>query len=1088
MTKVIVGRNSVFKIFPTEATTLELPPPSKEELPVAPLIKRKRAEETTSGNTSKRRTHGHSLKKNSAAMAPLVNTSEDTATLRSNHIMERLQKERIVSLYSLRSSIIEMENYHFENTNVQFIVGHRVDTRSILRILDALEQSKKLTQQHCEIPLKTTATPGTRIIHIVKAIGVTEAELNSYLVRHSRDTRIQLLKTKAFAHPGMSVSEADGRVQPIDPSKITYLLKTKLSEVHKDNLVRIKQARTLGMSYGMMYRCHLFHRLVFEYLSNDPLPLATLLQDTSLDPTISVLFSLDHVLQSVKVRQYVRIFGIGHVLTPNEFTVVEQALQRDLNLKDLDASIRSKLTHRQSRRCMRMLNTLKTLRLIGSYRLHLEQLLKLMHDDGHGLDVPQLVEHTMYDRSTSSLLVFHRHIRVMLDDTSPKWEDTARARVNATRHQYSFGHNLPLHLTLDSVDDVELYWEALQCCSLESLSYSSGPGQIHTFPKPIAFRHVNIFAPISWTSLTQSIRYDKRKDRERAAIIPGSARMTRPRRDYTERAFHAKGKRKVVSKRKRRSVQVEHAEFTPEEDQAMVAAYFAQLETNWHVAVPTDMQKDGEEVAIRSPSVYRVHTSIVAVSRTLQRLVMPTNGVVRRHLVELLNQITAKQAYLALTKRVFSTKEFSEELEIRNNPRLSALLVRVLMIVLSPDSSYVQMAAEHLLVQWNRTEINTVWRYLWLRGWIVQASTTLQRNLHRGYVLSHKLSLLWRDNVSFPLSLFEEAAEHASVLEEIDEKDVAVEVCPPLMHSAFVLGNCTFQLEYNSDRSAQIKTSNVSKKRKDIRCSEGSGDGIAGHLNKLQPCRDPWSLTTYFSQATTDDEWWLVFSTSDERPWKKPKRSVCSITESEILTAVGNAKENGLCLTELVAALKTYERSLVHSTVLELVHQNELKAVHGYVAPRYILPQYEEFWYICAYTVAPNGNTVYDTQSPGLLPHAWLQLNGHVNTFWWALIQRKIMQHIITSPGADEDAIWCYMEKILSLEEIRELLAQLVTEDVIYARVVEKSSVSLFSTKVKHVCIPAKPLPEIDRDAYIVRYFPQPDCIEKFGMLCRDEN
>ncbi|OQS00952.1 hypothetical protein ACHHYP_02068 [Achlya hypogyna] len=1061
MTKVVVGRNSVFKIYPAAPESTPLKRKARDD-----------DDELQVPENGKRRVHGHSLKKNSSRLESDLPV-DDTTAVRSAHILARVAKERVVSLYSLRSSIIEMENFHMRDSNVQFIVGHRVDTRSIVRILRGLETAGELSQHQMRVPFKTTTVPGTRLVHCVAAKDATPAELREYVVKHTRDNRIQVLHNKAFANPAMAVT--NGAVKPVDPSKITYQLKTKINEVHTVMLVRTKQARTLGMSYGMLYRCRLFHTLVYAYLQSSPPALAAVVEDTSLDAD-HVLFSLDHVLQSLKLRQYIRIFGIGQVLTPDEYAAVERSLAADVPLDALPAALRAKVTHRQNRRCARLLNTLKALRLLSAYRLRLEQLAQLLQADtavDAGLDVAALVEHSVGDHATSSLLVWHRHVRIFLDAPDGSFADASVARVTTTRHRYSFGHDIPLQMALTSPAAVETYWEALQCVALESLSFSAGPGQIQLFPKPVRVRYVNLYVPISWTALTQSVRYDKRKERELA--IPGSGRPTRTSRPRPEAAKDKR--REAKGGRRRRAVDVEHVDFTPEEDRAMLAAYCAQLEANWRVPVPAEMQADGEEVAVRAPHVYRVNVSLVAVGRALGRPAPPTTGPVRRRIDELLDQVPTKHELKALHARLFGATPFAEEAAIQTAPRLAALLVRVLMIVLSPDNAYVQMAAEHLLVSWTRHEINTVWRYLWLRGWIVQASAAPQRALHRGYVASHKLRLLWRDGVSLPLALFEEAAEHSALLDAIedDEDGVVVDVGAPVTHAAFVAGRCQFQLEYQSGDG------DAPRKRKRLRASDrNKSEGIAGHLHKLQTCEDPWTVSTLFLPSPDDDdELPQAFSSVLPPPPAKKSRT----TAPNILDPLRAAGADGCTGAELAASL-----DVPACAVPELVRQAgaAVLAVQGYDRPRFVLREHEDMWTVRAYSVATNGDAVFDTSEPGAVGHPWLKLNGSLNAPWWARIQRKVLHFVLGAPGATDASVWAHMDKLLPLQEVRVLLAELVREDVCYARIVANRPCDLFSDVAPVVGVPEAPLLDIDLDAWTVRYFAAPDCIEKLGMLLRD--
>ncbi|KDO28027.1 hypothetical protein SPRG_20188 [Saprolegnia parasitica CBS 223.65] len=1069
MTKVVVGRNSVFKLFPM-APDITAPKRKRDSSCDEDDVEDVKPEPERRG-TWKRPCHGHSLKRNSAAMdAP----TDDTASLRKEHIAARVAKERIVSLYSLRSSIIEMENFHEGTKNIQFIAGHRVDTRSIQRLLDSLQGEGHLEQRAVAYPSRRPLCP-----------------LDAYLARYSRDTRVQRLNTKAFTNPRVAVR--DGRLTQIDPSAIKYMMKAKLHSVHKADLARTKQSRSLGLCHGMMHRCRVFHRLLFEYLhttttaaSSKEDALATLLKQAS--TPAAIVFSLDAMLAAMRVRQYIGIFGIGHVLTPDEYTTVERALAADVTLYALDDGLRRKVTYRQTRRCLRLLNMLKSLQLVSTYRLRLEQLLQHVHADDNAKrndDVEVLLRDQAEVGRSNLLLVWHTHGQLLLDDSAGVWATESIGRVIATRHQYSFGHAIPLRMDFTDVDKVDLYWEALQCVALESLSFAAGPGQVQAFPKPLAFSHVNLLVPISWTSRTQSERYKKRKAREKElrAIIPGSSRVPRPRRrsPYTK-------PRLVKAAKCRVAVEVDHVDFTPDEENELLEAYYKQLEANWRVSVPEDMQCENESVLVRAPHAWRVNFSVATIGRALRRSRPPSAGPLRRRLAELLDQVSSKQALVDLHNRVFGQSVFVEEDAVMTQPRMTALLNRVLMIVLCPDTSYLQMAAEHLLLHWTRREINTVWRLLWLRGWIVHATAPTHRQLQRGYVLSRKLLMLWRDGARLPLSMFEEAAEQAAVvddaLEDADDNEdggVQLTVGAPLTHAAFVLGRCSFLVEYKS--STVRGSSAIAHKRKRPQATDRAGFGIAGHLYQLQPQDDPWVVSTIFSHPPPEQLSDAMDAFTAPLPLTKKARRTFVIDDDAIHGLLGAAAEQGCSAAELALALDV--DAIAVREKLESMSDDVL-CVQAYAQARYVLRSYEKFWTVQSYVVAPNNEAIFDTKSPGKAAHPWLKLSGSTNVQWWTRMQRSALHFIFGAPGADDVAVWKHMDMLLPLQQVRCLLAHLVAEDVLYARVAAKQPSTLFSVASPVVGVPDAPLTEIDLDEWTVRYMAPPDCIEKLGMLLRD--
>jgi len=112
---------------------------------------------------------------------------------------------------------------------------------------------------------------------------------------------------------------------------------------------------------------------------------------------------------------------------------------------------------------------------------------------------------------------------------------------------------------------------------------------------------------------------------------------------------------------------------------------------------------------------------------------------------------------------------FDEEVAIFQSTRMTALFRRAVMIIVSPVQEYHPLVAEELISHWTAPEIRTVWRYMWLRNWIVRAT---EKERGRGYSMSQRLQdSLKVTTLSYPLVLFRQAAEQASVvtsaLEEI---------------------------------------------------------------------------------------------------------------------------------------------------------------------------------------------------------------------------------------------------------------------------------------------------------------------------------
>ncbi|KAF0753281.1 hypothetical protein AaE_005764, partial [Aphanomyces astaci] len=100
---------------------------------------------------------------------------------------------------------------------------------------------------------------------------------------------------------------------------------------------------------------------------------------------------------------------------------------------------------------------------------------------------------------------------------------------------------------------------------------------------------------------------------------------------------------------------------------------------------------------------------------------------------------------------------------------------------------------------------------------------------------------------------------------------------------------------------------------------------------------------------------------------------------------------------------------------------------------------------------------------------------------------------LIKFPGCTEAAVLAGVEGVLPLQQVRLLLADLVQEEVLYARIVllKAEKVDLFAIRrpaAPQIYVPSDDLSllHVDRQRYAVHYFPTPDCIVKYGQLAQE--
>ncbi|ETV96395.1 hypothetical protein H310_10548 [Aphanomyces invadans] len=1107
MEKTVIGRNSVYRLIATTPppTTKHrvhhvpaILPPTSTDKPANHVSRKRSLSPPTSTATvaKKKRLHTHTLRHSMAPASPTVPSVTDTTALRRLHILDRLKKEKIVSLYSLRSSIIEMENYAKDGRGFcSFNSGHRVDVRSIVRIVEG--SPNEMTLRHYDMPIKSSLTAsGTKSSRLVLAADATDADLKTFLDAYARDSRIQTLNSKAFVNPNVMIQPNN----PPSSTSIAYKLKdvlTAKSQVERD---RENQSHLLGKCHGFLYRCRLFHTYVFEYLQSavdHPL-----LADVAAAHAPDRLFLLDPIFQSMSVTLYIRILGIGQLLLPDEFSQLQAAVKSGVKLADLPPTLHEKTTRHQSRRLTKLLRALIDLKVIKPHRLGHDTLMSILQGtDANGdLDLHRLVQYTLYDRVIGGFFIWHRDTRIYFSTTNDShgWNTATSVRVNATKFPYTFGHAVPLVHSFRSTDDVDMYWEALECCATEQLTTNPAPGQVMKLPPLISTEHINMVAAKNWTPNTHGVRYSRRDKTAPMPRIPGSNKVLVQRRSKKNEnrpdGVHGGPMRRKYKKYKfvPRGVRLD-VNFTPEEDAEIMKLYLQQLQATWKVPVPVEMQVPNEPVAVRGPQVHRTQVSTVVITRSAA----PHRPVsrVRRRIDELLAKLPNKLALLTLKRSFFGDTKFDEERLIESTPRLGALVTRVFMILFTTDAAYNQMAAEHLVGTWTREEIALVWRYFWLKGWIVVA-----KPFHiRGFVLTRRFHEIFKASctMSYPLDMFVEAAEQASFLasratDSVEEED-SIRCCGAVEHTALVLGHGHYQVRHIPlQDTAKGPKPQALKRRRDHRLST-SGCGLLNHLDQSE--LDQWHAAFIMSNNTTSTPEYEVFSHQVEQPRLKrmkaaalKKRLIPFASFERVLLTV---EEGGMAIDDLVLALG-HDRDIVIESVDVHVDEDKLVAVHGWASLVYVLPQFSQIWTVYPYTTTARGAIQLDT-SMGTTPHPWLKLNTQANGPWLVRLQRKIVALLIQFPGCTEAAVLSGVEGVLPPQQVRLLLSGLVDEEVLYARLVRQDGAEPFdlfasATASPQIYVPSDDtaLLHVDRSRFVVHYFPTPDCIVKYGQVAQE--
>lgn len=202
--------------------------------------------------------------------------------------------------------------------------------------------------------------------------------------------------------------------------------------------------------------------------------------------------------------------------------------------------------------------------------------------------------------------------------------------------------------------------------------------------------------------------------------------------------------------------------WTEENERDLLTLFIENCKSRWKITIPQGLQRDSEAVAFRNPTLSRSGFGLVTIARKLGKRRID----VKKRLKEKLMEPTAKLLFERAKREAILLEHpsgvFDEEAMILQSSRLTALFRRAVMMVVSPQQEYHPLVAEELISFWTAQEIRLVWRYLWLKNWIVRAT---EKERVRGYTTSQRLQdFLKLTTLSYPLWLFRQAAEHESMI------------------------------------------------------------------------------------------------------------------------------------------------------------------------------------------------------------------------------------------------------------------------------------------------------------------------------------
>ncbi|GLD92786.1 hypothetical protein PINS_up001365 [Pythium insidiosum] len=1052
---------------------------------------------------------------------------EGTRKRRRDHILNRLATDKIISISSLRASLFNMEKHLAarETDDTPSNVG-MVDTRSVMRIANELESEGRLLLLQLPLPARNVSTK-FRALRCVVLPGFEQDEkfLQGYVRNYCRDERLRRInlnvakngyvRVRAFEgddngledHPKRKRSRTlesvmqNGDCNPEQSSgspavhpEMDYKVRRFMSQ--EKSSLHAHQYRRLGFAYGVMFRCKEFHKFLWSFL-HDHAELH--LKDEEIDISIEdddengaadkalcgisdkkpsslrgIVFSRETVLHLMPVYLYIQVFSGGCVLEPNEFELVQEAVNKRQSFNVLPEAVRQKIWSQESERTSKVLGTLSDLQLIESHKIGMKNLVKILQA-GYTDNRDGILSQALKDNALGGLFRLKSSVEITLDGpigllpaTSKNTEvsevsngtrtpigaevvhSQTRRRtirlVGATEKTYSFGNLLPLEFQLITPEDVDQYWESLECLSLEKMVMevpNPRPDEpsVCEVPKPIRTRARRMYRILAWIPKSQKPAPKKITPKsttvtKRSGIVSRAIRarrrptlMTRKRRieeldEATNGVSHETGAR-GGSRRSESANHDDDEEMTGEEDSALqwsddderqLVDYFIEnCRARWKIAIPPGLQRESETVAFRVPWLSRTGFGLVSIARRLGKRKIDVKKRLKEKLAEPEAKVLLEAAKHEMIRTYNPQGTFDEEIAIFKSPRLTALFRRAVMMIVSPQDEYHPLVAEELISCWDADEIRLVWRYLWLKNWIVRAT---DRERIRGYAMSQRLhDFLKVSTLSYPLSLFRQAAEQEaminSTLEEIGEaqcdaeqsasihQDHGFEAEFPANATAGqcalelgcqVMGICTLLPEHipitedDHENSATInddlqQSAMILARKRSLRFlnykNQKEGTGFAAHLAKrlsfksLAVLTESWRVDTKITSVTLNNSepfrQFEAFSTvsdtlndyeEDARPSKRLKGDMVPLADA-IAHAVAEFGEQGAALEDLLArlqrpsdhAFESHSRGALLSCLSELVDAGVLVSVNDYYGQRFVVKKHGSYWLLRQYSL-----------------------------------------------------------------------------------------------------------------------------------------
>ncbi|RLN02685.1 hypothetical protein BBJ28_00018630 [Nothophytophthora sp. Chile5] len=601
----------------------------------------------------------------------------------------------------------------------------------------------------------------------------------------------------------------------------------------------------------------------------------------------------------------------------------------------------------------------------------------------------------------------------------------------------------------------------------------------------------------------------------------------------------SKFRKQVGTKRSLRA-----SKWTLAEDLQLMDLYLDRMSCRWFVEVPLALQCKEERVAFRTTTLARTLISWKELAKALNK--KPTDCMLR---VNELMEAPAIQARVERTKVTITQMknpggDFHEELAIMCQPRLTALLCRALQVIFHERASYYSVLADMLINNWEESDVKLVWRYLWLAGLITRTSKANEGKdqKQRGFQVHSKVYEMKSLKIPrYPMATFCEAAEYLSfVNENVEEAAMVAESFEHEIEINVSAGQAAVGLSSTVSGFSHLVPSYVVPEKQAIDSIESKRamtvKGLAGHLagrwGGASPedfLKDYWTVKSVFgisdrgmqAEKTKTME---AFATSGEvrpervkskpRP-KRKKRLPDSSLSSWLSITLAEAMEAGLALSELCekfatsglvntdpddSSCKSGLYTLLQREVDEMLREGSVLQVNGYDHIRFVLREFADMWTLHPYRIASDSSKekvhfLFEKDNT-VIARPWFHLDGSANTKMALTLKRKVVNIVMCCPGIRDSAVHMKMRKIVSLQDMRSLLEELMADEIIYARVYRDPAppaTSIFGTSASSPKLETKVLTVLPGELRYVdfsqdrlHYFPAINCMELLGEAACD--